>query len=235
MEERSKVPAQKRMNITVDHNQRSIYQALEESRSRGKHAPCTINIKEGNYYLDRPLLLGPEDSHLSIKGVGKVCLSGGRKIENWYRKSNGWWASPLPDVANGKWDFRMLIVNGRFASRARFPEKGFLIHESEFDVRWLSTYEGGFEREPSYEELTTLVYKEGDIGPDFVPENAELTVFHMWDESLVGVKDVDRDKRHIVFSNPSGWPPGAFAGDYNFERRYIIWNTAEGMLQPGQW
>lgn len=194
-----------------------------------------VTIDEGDYYINEPIRLCSEDSGLILEGKGKVRLFGGRRILNWEQKSDKFWHASLKEIGNKAWDFRMLIVNGRFAERARYPESGFLIHKSKFDVTWLSTYQGGFERKPTYEELTTLNYKAEDIPETFVPQNAEITCFHMWDESLVGVKSIDREHQTIQFSNPSGWPPGAFADAYHFEKRYIIWNTIEGMLKPGQW
>jgi hypothetical protein len=38
------------------------------------------------------------------------------------------------------------------------PESGTFTHESVFDVRWLSSVGGGWERKPTQEELTTLRY-----------------------------------------------------------------------------
>lgn len=210
--------------------------SILEARGKSKEEK-RIALPGGDYFLEKPIILTPEDSGLTIEGSGKgeVRLFGGRKIENWQPKDEKLWRAAVPKTKTGEWDFRMLIVNNRFASRARYPETGYLFHHTDFDVSWRSTYEGGFERQPTYEELTTLCYNPKDIPEDFVPENAEITVFHMWDESLVGVKSINRVNNLITFSNPSGWPPGAFAKEHKFEKRYVIWNTREGLLKPGQW
>ena len=60
--------------------------------------------------------------------------------------------------------------------------------------------------------------------------NAEVTVYHMWDESMVGLKAIDAEKQILTFSSPSGHPPGAFG-----VKKYVIWNIREGMTEPGQW
>ncbi|BFP40149.1 hypothetical protein FGF1_09940 [Flavobacteriaceae bacterium GF1] len=192
-------------------------------------------LDQGDYFFERPLEINSNCSGLVIEGAGKVNLFGGVRITRWQKKNDFLWSAKLPQTSNVPLDFRMLIVNGRYADRARLPEKGFFIHETEFDVTWKSTYEGGFERQPTPKELTTLKYKPEDIPKTLEPKNAELTIFHMWDESLVGVKRIDGTARTITFSNPSGWPPGAFTKAYNFEKRYILWNTIEGMTKPGQW
>ena len=68
------------------------------------------------------------------------------------------------------------------------------------------------------------------LGPWLDLKNAEITVYHMWDESVVGVKSLDPATQVIRFANPAGHPPGAF-GVHN----YVVWNVREGMTAPGQW
>jgi hypothetical protein len=218
------------MKVHPDEGYAGLQRALRKSRD-ATDGKKNIVLSEGRYFLEESIRLGAEDSGLVLEGEGRVEILGGRKITGFTQLNDRFWAAPV-DLAGGA-DFRMLRVNGAWANRARYPEEGFLLHQSRFDVRWLSTYEGGFERAPTMEELTTLEFSPGDIPEDFVAGNAELTIFHMWDESLVGVKR--REGNQFIFSNPSGWPPGAFASHYNFEKRYVIWNTLEGMLRPGQW
>ncbi|GAG43506.1 unnamed protein product, partial [marine sediment metagenome] len=59
----------------------------------------------------------------------------------------------LPGVKDRKWDFRCLVVNGRFCPRARLPEKGFFKHLSSFNVPWMTSTGGGWKRKPTNEEL----------------------------------------------------------------------------------
>ena len=129
----------------------------------------------------------------------------------------------------------MLEMNGRFCKRARLPEQGVFTHESVFDVRWMSTTLGGWERKPTDEELGTLKYKAGDLGPWLEPRNAELTVYHHWDDSMVGVASIDHETRTVTFSSPSGHPAGAFASHVPHANTYVVWNIREGLTEPGQW
>ncbi|HQI29265.1 MAG TPA: right-handed parallel beta-helix repeat-containing protein, partial [Sedimentisphaerales bacterium] len=80
------------------------------------------------------------------------------------------------------------------------------------------------------QELTTMKYKPDDLGPWLDVRNAEVTVYHMWDESLLGVSAHDPNSRMLTFSTPSGHPPGAFG-----VKKYVVWNVREGMTIPGQW
>ena len=55
----------------------------------------------------------------------------------------------------------------------------------------MSTTGGGWKRKATQEELTTLKYRPDDIRPWLDVKNAEITVYHMWDESVVGLREND--------------------------------------------
>jgi hypothetical protein len=210
----------------------SLAAACRAARSQGANQPRKIVMQAGKYYFDEPLVLGAGDAGLTIESAPEadVCLYGGRKVTGWKKDGEKFYSVALPGVKDRKWDFRALIVNGRFCTRARLPEKGFFEHLSSFDVPWMSTTGGGWKRKPTTEELTTMKYRPEDIGPWLDVNNAEITIYHMWDESLVGLKAIDTDKHILTFSSPTGHPPGAFG-----VKKYVIWNVREGMTRPGQW
>ncbi len=194
-------------------------------------------VLHGGAYYDACLTLTAADSGLTIEAAAgeTPILYGGRRLDGWQPGDGETVAVGLPGVAKGTWDFRHLVVNGRLCPRARYPETGAFTHESTFPVRWMSTTGGGWERKPTPDELTTMVYAEGDLGPWLNLRNAELTVYHQWDESVVGVAALDAATRTVTFSTPSGHPAGAF-GEWNAKARtYAVWNVREGLTQPGQW
>lgn len=204
----------------------------QAARRAGTQRARTIVIHEGDYFLSEPVLLTHEDDGLTIESANgeRVRLYGGREVSGWEPDGGGLYAASLPGVKEGTWDFRALIVNGRYCPRARLPETGFFEHASVFDVPWMSTTGGGWKRKPTDQELTTMKYKPEDLGPWLDIRNAEITVYHMWDESLVGLSANDPDSHVLTFSTPSGHPAGAFG-----VKKYVVWNVREGMTQPGQW
>lgn len=206
--------------------------ACSAARKQGTGQPRKVIIQAGQYFLDRPLELNAGDAGLTIESApgADVCLYGGKKVAGWIKDGEKFYSAALPGVKDRKWDFRALVVNGRFCSRARLPEEGFFEHLSSFDVPWMSTTGGGWKRKPTNEELTTLKYRSGDIGPWLDVGNAEVTIYHMWDESMVGLASMDAGTRTLTFANPSGHPPGAFG-----VKKYVIRNVREGMTRPGQW
>ncbi len=212
---------------------RSLVEALEISRRHGANANKTITLGAGKYFLETPLLLDERDDGLVIEGQPgtRPELLGGRAITGWKKGPDEFWVASVPGVKQGQWDFRSLLVNGRYAKRARWPAVGRLSHKTDFKaMRWLSTSEGGWERKPTWDELTKMAYQKGDLGQWFEPKNAELTIYHQWDETLVGVASIDLQSDTLVCATPAGHPIGSFD-----VRDYVVWNVEKGMTEPGQW
>jgi hypothetical protein len=219
-------------NTAQDGPFATLKRAIEETRIHKDKMHKKIIIREGNYY-DAAVELTTEDSGLTIEAMPgeKPVLYGGRKISGWKKeKDSEFWYAELPEAAKGYWDFRMLSVDGRFCSRARLPENGRFEHLTEFKVDWLSTTDGGWARKPTMDELTTMTYNTKDLGPWLDIKNAELTIFHKWDESMAGIASHDVETNTFRLSNSCGHPPGAFG-----YRGYVVWNVREGLKAPGQW
>ncbi|MEM7591613.1 MAG: right-handed parallel beta-helix repeat-containing protein [Cyanobacteria bacterium P01_A01_bin.83] len=89
--------------------------------------PVTVLVRDGIYFLSKPLVFTPEDSGkaglpITYKAYPqeKPLISGGRLIENWQQQGN-LWVADLPEVRTGKWYFRLLRVGEDWAIRARYP------------------------------------------------------------------------------------------------------------------
>ena len=210
----------------------SLARAVELSRADDKER---IVLRGGDYF-DTHVELDRRDSGLTIEAAPeeKAVLYGGRPVTGW-RQDGELWVADVPGAKDGTWDFRSLLVNGRYAARARFPETGAIRHNSEFPVKWMSTTKGGWERKPTPEELTTLEFQPETLPDTLDTANAELTIYHSWDESLVGIASLDRAVGVIRFSTPAGHPPGAFGSWKEQARTFVVWNTREGLTKPGQW
>lgn len=207
-------------------------QAARDFKKENPDKPATILVREGTYYLDSTLDLFGVDSGLTLAAYpGEIpVLSGGRRITGWKKAGDHLWEAPVPGAKDGTWDFRILTVNGELRPRARLPEKGYFTHLSRFDVRWMSSTGGGWQVPPSREELTRMKYDPDDLGPWLDLDNAEISVYHMWDMSLMKPVADDESTHTLAFAYPGEHPPGAF-GIYN----YIVWNVEQGLTRPGQW
>jgi len=211
---------------------RTLTAARDAARKLPLGEPRRIVVKGGRYFVPETIVLDARDSGLTIEAAQgeQPVLCGGRLVTGWKKYGKRFWAAPLREVAAGEWDFRMLVVNDVIARRARLPESGTFTHLSEFKVRWMSTTGGGWQRKPTNEELTTLKYRPGDLGPWLEVKNAEVTVYHSWDESLVRLQAHDPSTQTLRFATEAGHPPGGFG-----VKKYVVWNLREGMKRPGQW
>jgi hypothetical protein len=203
-------------------------EAARDATRKAGAGPHRILVMPGDYFMAQTLELDAHDNGLTIEGAGagKVTIYGGKLVTGWRRDGEKFWCADIP----GDWDFRALVVNERMSKRARLPETGTFIHQSKFDVRWMPSFTGGWERKPTQEELTTMRYDAKDIPASLEPKNAEVSVYHSWDESLCGVARNDSERHVLMFSTPAAHPPGAFGVS-----KYVVFNTREGMTTPGQW
>ncbi len=206
--------------------------ARDAARRVGTGEARRILVHGGRHCVRRPLVLDARDNGLTIEAApGETAvLCGGRPIQGWTCDGGRFFAATLPKIDGKPWDFRMLVVNGRFCTRARLPKTGTFTHQTEFKVRWMGTTGGGWQRKPTQQELTTMIYRPGDLDGSLDIKNAELTIYHMWDESTVGVAAMDTQTHTMMFSNPTRHPPGAFR-----VQKYVVWNVRQGMTEPGQW
>ena len=206
--------------------------AARDAARRAGAGQHRIVVLPGEYYLEKTLELDARDNGLNIDAevTNSVVIYGGRPVTGWRKDGESLWCADLPGVKEGEWDFRALVVNGRMPERARLPESGTFTHTSVFDVPWLSSVGGGWERKPTQAELTTLLYDAKDLPASIDVRNAEVRVYHMWDESLVGVASNDVTHHILTFSTPAKSPAGAFG-----VKKYVVFNTREGLTKPGQW
>ena len=215
--------------------QEKPFATLEAARDAARKAgggPHRIVVMPGDYFLANTLELDPRDNGLTIEAVptGKATLYGGKLVTGWQRDDDHCWCANLPGVKEGTWDFRALIVNGRLAERACFPGTDAFENRGTWNLPLLPAVAGHWERKPTREELTTMPYDPQDIPATLDVRNAEVRLYHMWAESLVGVASNDTQRHALILSSEPAWPPGALN-----KRKYVILNTREGLTRPGQW
>lgn len=201
---------------------RAVQAAREwKQKNQGTGAPG-IMLRGGLYFLEKPLVLTPEDSGLKLaayKGEQPV-LSGGRRIEGWKEvdiSGRRLWVADVPDAKNGKWNFRELWVNGRRATRARYPNQGYL-KVAELPDRTPDWFTGH----------SRFHFTAGDL-PDWAGlTNAEVVVMNRWVESHLPIKAMDAKARQLDFGKRSVFQLAT--GDL-----YYVEGAFEALDQPGEW
>ena len=225
-------PGGKDSNPGTREQPMKTFEAARDAARDMEAANHRIVILPGEYFLTKPFELDSRDNGLTIEAeqTGTVIINGGSLVTGWYRDGDKFWCTDLPGVKEGTWDFRALVVNGRMAERARFPDTATFLHQQVWNVKLFPSIPESWERNPTPEELITMVYDPRDIPHGLDVRNAEVRVYHMWSESLVGVARNDIQRHALIFSSPCIDAPGAFG-----IKKYVIFNTREGMTRPGQW
>lgn len=121
--------------------------AVRETRKNGTKGPVEVLVKGGTYYLEQTIEFTPDDNGTTTDPVTwkaapgeKVVLSGGKRLKgSWQKGKDGVWFMNLPEAKgwkrnsqepekymkkpDGPLNFRELFVNGKRATRARYPNK----------------------------------------------------------------------------------------------------------------
>lgn len=201
-------------------SQNSPVQSLAQALSLARETPeaDTIQLRGGALVkLDEPLRLDARDSGLQIVcREGTVTLSGGVEVEQWREDEDGNWRAESPVEG----DVRELFINGRRATRARFPDEGWLRIEQSLPDR-----RSGF------------LYKSDDLPGWLEPgKGLELVFLHDWSISRIEVSSIDHENRTLKTAHPIGSAAPHYAIDH-FEKqpRYALEGAPRLIDSPGEW
>jgi len=199
-----RIPERKKNDGPFLTLQRAIDEILDIKKKNGGKLKrkILILIREGTYFIDKPLEIRPEHSGTEEFPViikpyenEKVIISSGEKLKNFKE-----------EVINGKKfsvfkidrEIRNLWLNNKRIYRARFPENGYLkvigLCEEDEKKNW---NEGVFK----------FKFNKGDIKkwPDF--KNGEIILMCKWSESRLPIKEIYEEKGIVEFEKRSIWKP----------------------------
>ena len=196
--------------------------------------PVQVIVAAGTYTLVEPFVLAPQDSGtkdcpITYKAAdgAKPVFSGGRTITNFQPGKDGIWQARIPDVAEGKWSFEQLFVNGQRAIRARTPNKWYHYMGETSEV----PIEG---KQGQYRRVTP-------VRPDALEPLRELTsqeihdvtlmAYHKWCITRRYLTDIDTAVNIIItvgeqLKSYSGWPGNT---------RFHLENFKTALDAPGEW
>ncbi|MHC4654587.1 MAG: right-handed parallel beta-helix repeat-containing protein [Planctomycetota bacterium] len=189
--------------------------AIRKLKSKGPlTAPVDVIIFPGKYTLTGPFTLTPQDSgtkkcpitYKAAQGSQPI-FTGGRVIKGFKRGEKGIWQTRIPEVAEGKWYFEQLFVNGRRAVRARTPNKFYHYMGMSSEVP-IEGKKGQFRRTTSVradalEPLRNLNRRE--------LQDVTLHAYHKWCITRRFITAIDTSANVIVtigekLKSYSGWP-----------------------------
>lgn len=198
----------------------------------GLKQPITVLIRGGVYRLPETLTFTAEDSGTATcpitytAAAGETPIfTGGRRITGWKKGDGALWTARIPAVAEGKWYFHQLFVNGTRRTRARTPNEGYL-------------YSAGplvpLDREKAQRDVSTKIgfrFKEGDLKEWNNLEDVNVIAYHAWTASWHFIDKLDMQAHTVKFTAPCGWPMSWWEN----EQRYFVENCREALDSPGEW
>ena len=209
--------------------------AIRERTKAGQTANIVVFLRGGIYELKEPLVLGPEDSGTDEFSITyraypgeKPIISGGRRITGWKPGPGKIWQAELPEVKAQRWYFRQLFVDGRRATRARFP-----------NTNNVAVIDGFLQSAPSYLPIKDGELKDGiwKVAVGFLQDwnnmpDVEIVVFGYWDIMRKRLESVDEGKGEVILA-----PPHVSAQQHNPESGgwCFFENAIEMLDQPGEW
>jgi hypothetical protein len=196
--------------------------------------PVHVIIANGTYTLAEPFVLAPQDSGTESNPISyqaadgaRPVFTGGRVITGFKPGADGAWQTQISDVADSKWYFEQLFVNGRRAIRARTP--------NEFYYYMGNSVEVPIEGQQDMFRRTTTVRPEDlkllkDLSPDEI-KDVTLVAYHKWCITRRFLTGIDTDNNAIItvgeqLKSYSGWPANT---------RYQLENFRTALDEPGEW
>ena len=195
--------------------------------------PVEVVVSDGTYSMRQTLILTEADSgtescpvtYKASQGAIPI-FSGGKRITGFTQGPNDLWTVHIPEVAEGKWYFEQLFVDGRRAQRARTPSEGYFkiaaVQEKIIDSK-------------NRARQTVTAYP-GDLDALFGLSERELKdvnfmVYHKWDNTRRFIDTVDRKTNTIRVSGRKmkSWNP------WTKDKRYHLENYRAALDAPGEW
>lgn len=188
---------------------------------------CTIWLDGGKYNISKPIVFKTEDfgnqsGNLFFKAIPgeNPVISGGIKITEWQKISDGLWKAKLPQTYKNEKPPRELFVENSRAIRARFPNEGYL-----------RVTKVGEDRR------THFFFEPGDFP---VPENEktiELVLLHDWSISRIPVKEINFQENKLTAVDSIGAKSPEFFNLDHWEPnpRYYLENAMEFLDADYEW
>ena len=229
------------VNVAPDGPVSSLAQARDAVRklkAEGEKGTIRVRFADGTYSLKESVVFTPEDGGTKEAPViyeaaedAKPVFSGGVQIGPFQKGEGGLWTAKVPGVAEGRFYFEQLFVNGKRAIRAREPDEFYYYTvrpvESVTDAKTgkpVSTANRAFEADA--EDIASLKA----LAPKAL-QDVVVVLYHSWACSVHRVSGVNAEANHVVLTNNAPWPIMRWGG----RQRYHIENVKAALDEPGEW
>lgn len=210
--------------------------AIRALKAHGSlNEPTRILVADGEYDFTQPLELEPQDSGTAHAPIvyeaarnAHPVFSGGRVVNGWHAGANGIWETHLPAVADGRWYFEQLWVNGRRAIRARTPNH-FWFYLADVTEDAAVGGKGHPVERTAWLRPDDFKWVAGLTPAELCDVN--LVVYHNWDVTRRFVNRLNESDHSLVtIGEPmESWNP------WKKDSPFILENALRFLDAPGEW
>lgn len=197
-----------------------------------KEVPVEVHIPEGTWFFEKTVDLDPQDSNVSWIADGKAVFTRGKKIEGWKINHRGWFEVDLPEVAQGKWWFEQLYVNGNRAVCATSPNEFYHYILDSVDClndpatgKRIDTSRRAFVPRKSEEKLFETIAQKYSLN------DVQIKFYHSWATSLHRIEHYDPENIRVLLTGDCRWNLTYWGAG---KLRYQIIGIKEALDQPGE-
>ena len=217
---------------TLSAAQQAVRRLKQRRAAAGESPrPIVVAVRGGTYRLSEPIVFSSEDSGTADAPVTyrafpneSPIFTSNAPIGPWRAGDDGLWTAEVPEVAQGKWYFRTLFVNGRRAVPARTPNEGWYASGGSIDKLNRATARNDANTRKGFR------FVGDEIRPWRNLDDAVLVYHHCWTTSRHRITGIDPQEKIVRLSNPPNWPFGWWK-----EERYYVEYVAEALDAPGEW
>ncbi|MBR1519509.1 MAG: right-handed parallel beta-helix repeat-containing protein [Prevotella sp.] len=207
---------------------------IDSHRGASGNDTLYIHLAPGTYILDRSIVLTEKDSRpMVFEGDEhqKPVVSAGKRISGWQLTPEGWWKCYVPETAQYGWRFEQLYINGRRATRARTPDKGFYSVKNVKE----SVHVRGNGRTPLFASQTVHVDPSvlsplKGLGKSQL-EQVVARFYHKWDNTTKYLQyaEPDSGRFYITGRGMNSW------NDIREGTQFYMENYRGALNAPGEW
>jgi hypothetical protein len=200
--------------------------AMEAVRAEiggGLRHDLRVTFLGGVYELDSAWVVRGEDSGSEEHSItyaaeegAEVVMSGGRRIGGW-KERGGVWEVEVPDRVGSGRLFRQLVVNGRRAVRARWPDEDGVLRIAGVD-----------------DEVRTFRFEQELPEGTFTGQGAELVVYENWSVTR-GLIVGESDSGELSTATSMGWMGHGPATTASPGKPAYVEHVGWALDRPGEW
>lgn len=198
--------------------------------ARKEPKPVRILVEEGSYFLKEPLQLTEVDSQTIWEAAPESTpvFTGGKTISGWQEVGEGLWKAPVPETRDGGWNFVQLWIDGRRATLARTPNRGYFhLADSCGKEIFPEMKDPEFEAFSLYPEQYKILQ---DI-PQSERTDVLLTVTHAWAVAQCRIAAMHDASSSVRIAGRSRYPFITYEAD----QRFWMENFRSALDAPGEW